>query len=272
MQNIIKQAYQAEVLIRKVEMCTVGTRYPFKDQVVITCENTYQVPDFDFFTYSQRIDICVLCENRIEALKLSRSLNDYFKQEYMLPLHVGVFQKPFTKDNQKSRKHFAYATVSAKDLLSYLPELLKDKKNAYVAGATNVESSSLFNGFDLTYQIADYRMEHFFMEEDFDGKPLDTPFYRLSLYTSTIIENIDDKTQDVTQNEELLVFEIMGESKSEIISLAQKLNQQLKEKKDIFTCKGAFPRLERDFYRVKLDKSASQLLELFNKTDIKKAS
>jgi len=227
MQTIIKQAYQAEVLLRKVHMCTVGTKWPHKDQVVLTTENTYQHPDFDLFTYTQRIDVVIPCENRIEAMKLNKALKEYFKNEMMLPLHVGVFQKPYLKDNQKARKHYAYTIDNAKTFLNLLPELQKDKSNKYVVGATAVESNIIVNGFDLTYQIQDYRLEHFFMEEDFDGKPLENPFYRLSLYTSSIFENEDIKTEETTQNEELLVFHIKGDSESEIIALGTALAKQL---------------------------------------------
>jgi len=271
MQNILKQAYQAEVLLRKVHMCTVGTRYPFKDQVVLTTENTYQVPDMELFTYTQRIDVAVRCENRIEALKLSKALNEYLDKGLMLPLHVGVFQKPYTSDNQKSRKHYAYCNLDAKALLVLIPELQKDKSNIYQVGSTPVESNTIINGFDLTYQVADYRMEHTFMSEDFDGKPLDNPFYRLTLYTSSIFENIDDKSKESTKTEELLNFQIIGDSESEIIALAKKLQNQQNLKKDTFTCKGAFPKHERDFYAVRLNKSASELLADFDK-DLKKAS
>ena len=270
MQTIIKQAYQAEVLLRKVHMCTVGTRWPHKDQVVLTTENTYQHPDFDLFTYTQRIDVVIRCENRIEAMKLNKALKEYLQvNEMMLPLHVGVFQKPYLKDNQKARKYYAYALDNAKTFLNLLPELQKDKSNKYVPGATAVESNIIVNGFDLTYQISDFRLEHFFMETDFDGKPLETPFYRLSLYTSSIFENEDIKTKETTESEELLVFHIKGDSESEIISLGTALAKQLREKKQAFTCKGSFPKKENDFYTVNLGKSASELLKQFS-VDAKK--
>jgi len=217
------------------------------------------------FTYSHRIDICIKCENRLEAFKLDKDLKDYFKGEKMLPLHVGVFQKPYTKEGQKSRKHYAFSTVSAKDLITALPEFKKDKKYDYAPGQTNVETLTLLNGFDLKYMVVDYTMEHLFLEEIM-GKPLDTPFYKLKLYTSSIIEDIDDKTQESTTKEELIIFEINGDSKSQILDLAKKLYELKKDKKGLFTCKGNFPKLERDFYTVRLDKNAGQLLDLFSKT------
>ena len=266
MQKVIKQAYQTEVLLRKVHMVTVGTRYPHKDQVVLTTENTYQHPDFDFSTFTQRIDVVIPSENRIEAMKTVKALKEYLQQsEMMLPIHVGVFQKPYLKDNQKARKHYAYCIDDSKTILNLLPELIKNKQNKYAVGSTPVESNVIVNGFDLTYQIEDYRMEHLFMDTDFDGKPLDTPYYRLSLYTSSIFEDEDIKTKDITQSEELVVFHIRGESESEIIALAKKLQHQQREKKSIFTCKGSFPKVERDFYSINLGKSASEILESFNK-------
>lgn len=266
MQNVLKQGYQAETLLRKVHMVTVGTRYPHKDQVVITTENTYQHPEHEFSTYTQRIDVVIPSENRIEAMKTVNALRDYLiKNEMMLPLNVGVFQKPYLKENQKARKHYAYTIDNAQTVLNLLPNLLKDKSNKYVVGATPVESNVIVNGFDLTYQIEDYRMEHLFMDTDFDGKPLETPYYRLSLYTSSIFENEDPKTKDITQSEELVIFHIKGDSESEIIALAKKLQYQQREKKTIFTCKGSFPKVERDFYAVNLGKSASEILEDFNK-------
>jgi hypothetical protein len=247
-------------------MVTVGTRYPHKDQIVLTTENTYQHPEYEFSTYTQRIDVVIPSENRIEAMKTVKALKEYLIQnEMMLPLHVGVFQKPFLKDGQKARKHYAYTIDDEKTILNLLPELQKNKQNKYVVGATPVESNTIVNGFDLTYQIEDYRMEHLFMEKDFDGKPLETPYFRLSLYTSSIFENEDPKTKEITQSEELLVFHIKGDSESELIALAKKLQHQQQEKKTIFTCKGAFPKAERDFYSVNLSKSASELLESFNK-------
>jgi len=265
MQSVLKQGYQAEVLLRKVHMVTVGTRYPHKDQAVLTTENTYKHPVHEFSTYTQRIDVVIPSENRIKAMEIVKALREYLiKNEMMLPLHVGVFQKPFLRDNQKARKHYAYTVDNSETILKLLSELSKNKANKYVVGATPVESDTIVNGFDLTYQIQEYRMEHLFMEKDFDDKPLDDPYYRLSLYTSSIFENEDPKTKDTTQNEELLIFHIRGDSESEIIALAKKL-QIMQKDKQIFTCKGAFPKAERDFYAVNLGKSASELLKQFSK-------
>ena len=265
MQTVQKQGYQAEVLLRKVHMITVGTRYPHKDQAVITTENTYQHPKHEFSTYTQRIDVVIPSENRIEAMKVVKSLREYLiKNEMMLPLHVGVFQKPWLKENQKARKHYAYTIDDSKTILKLLPELNKNKSNKYVVGATPVESDIIVNGFDLTYQITDFRMEHLFMEKDFDDKPLEQPYYRLSLYTSSIFEDEDPKEKETTQSEELLIFHIRGDSESEIIALAKKL-QILQREKQIFSCKGAFPKAERDFYAVNLGKSASELIDQLNK-------
>ncbi|MBN2832427.1 MAG: hypothetical protein JXK50_07130, partial [Campylobacterales bacterium] len=62
-----------------------------------------------------------------------------------------------------------------------------------------------------------------------------------------------------TINEVLINFEINGESESEINTLAEKLTQ-LQNNGIVFTCKGQFPRAERDFYRVSLSKTASELI------------
>ncbi len=260
MQKIIKQAYQAEVLLRKVQVLTIGSRFPYKDQVVLTTENTYQHPDFDLFTYTQRVDVIIPCENRNEATKLYIALKKYFNEdEMMLPLNVGVFQKPWTAQNQKSRKHYAYSIDNAKTLLNLIPELLKDKSLKYQVGHTNVESNFIENGFDLTYHIQDFSMEHLFMVEDFDGKPLDEPFYRLSLYTTSIFENEDPKTKDITQSEEIVVFHIKGDSESEIIELA-KIFYNLRRNNEIITDRGSFPKPEKDFYSVNLSKSANDFI------------
>lgn len=268
MQNVLKQAYQAEVLLRKVQMHSVGTRYPFKDHVVITAENAYRHPENDLFSYTHRIDVVVKCENKFEAIKLNKSLKEYFAKEQMLPLHVGVFQKPYTKDNQKSRKYYAFSTICAKDLISHLDNLAKDKSLKYVVGFTAVESSTLVNGFDLTYQVADFRLEHVFIDDE-NAKELglSQAFYKLVLHTSSIIQ-IDEDTCE----EELLNFEIIGESESEIITLAEKLSVLQRDKKEIFTCKGGFPRHERDFYRVKLDDTASNIILRLSLSPDKKVS
>ena len=262
--NIIKQAYSAKVLFREVQVCTVGTKYPFKDQIVLTSENTFTHPDFDLFTYTQRIDVCIRCENRIEAFKLYQQLADYFKSKKMLPLEVGVFHKPFLRDNQKARKYFAYSTITSKELLELLPTLKNDKSLVYQpSNKNNVNSSAVNIGYDLTYQIKDFKMEHLFLEE-IDGKTLDTPFYKLSLYTTSIFENSDPKTKEVFEVEEIVIFEIKGESESEIIQLAKLLHKNLTDKK-VFQSQGSFPRMEKDFYRVKLDETASYYINLFSK-------
>jgi hypothetical protein len=268
MQTVIKQAYQAEVLLRTTQLITVGTRYPFTDKVVLTTENSYQHPDYDLFTYTQRIDVVIPTENKLEAFRLSKALQDYFKHEKMLPLHVGVFQKPYLKENQKARKHFAYTIDDAKTFLKLLPELKKDKSLNYVPGATQVESNYLENGFDLTYQIQDFRMEHLFMEEDFNGRPLDEPFYRLSLNTVSIFQKEDPKSKEVTQSEELVLFHIRGESESEILDLARKF-AVLKRDSVILNLKGSFPRAERDYYTVNITKNASEILDFYIKQDKK---
>jgi len=158
--HFIQQAYQADVLLRKVLMSSVGSRYPHKDHVVITAENTYRHSENPLFSYSQRIDVVVHCENRIEAVKLNLALREYLAKDMMLPFHVGVFQKPFTKEGQKARKYFAYANIGAKELLESLPKLEKDKSLKFALGASPIESNVLVNGFDLTYTISDYDLEH----------------------------------------------------------------------------------------------------------------
>lgn len=260
------QAYQAEVMFRKVQTHTVGTRYPFKDQLVLTAENTLRHPENDIFTYSQRIDVVVKCENQIEAKKLNGLLRDYFAKDLMLPLHVGVFQKPYLKENQKARKYFAYATISAKDLIEALPKYEKDKALKYVLGVS-LNSDFVSNGFDLTYSINKFTLEHMFLSGDRAKEAgLNEDMYRLSLYTVSIVEQDED-----SMNEELINFEILGESESEIIALAKKLTE-MQNNGVVFTCKGRFPKLEKDFYRIKLDKTAGELLESLAQKDIQKAS
>jgi len=255
--HFIQQAYQADVLIRKSLLSSVGSRYPHKDQLVITAENTYKHPTNDLYTFSQRIDVVVKCENRIEAVKLNQALREYLAKDMMLPLSVGVFQKPFTKDQQKARKYFAFANIGAKELLESLPKLEKDKTLKYVVGASAVESNTLVNGFDLTYSITDFDLEHtiYTIEDAKKAKrELEKDIYKLSLYTSTIFEVDADTIEEV-----LINFEINGESESEINTLAEKLTQ-LQNNGVIFQCKGQFPRAERDFYRVTLSKTASDLI------------
>ena len=270
MQTVIEQAYQAEVLLRSIQLVTVGTKYPFKDQVVVTTENTYQVPDMDLFTYTQRIDVVIPSDSKLEAFRLVKDLKTYFKSEKMLPLNVGVFQKPWLKENQKARKHFAYTIDNAGVYLKLLPELKKDKTLDFHLGSSPVESSCISNGFDLTYQVQNFRMEHLFMSEDFDGRPLDEPFYRLTLYTASIFENEDEKTKEVTQTEELVLFHIKGESEKQIIDLANRFSV-MSRSKEIISLKASFPKVERDFYSVNCSNSAFEILEKLKKSD-KKAS
>ena len=262
--HAIQQAYLAEVLLRKIQSHSVGTRYPFKDQVVITSENTMRHGDNDIFTYSQRIDVVIRCENKIEALKVNQALRDYFAKEQMLPLTVGVFQRPYLKENQKARKYFSYSTIGAKELLSLLAKYTNDKSLKYALGASTISSNVISNGFDLTYSINKFNLEHTFLDES-DAKTLglNKPIYRLTLYTSSIIE-LDSDVSD----EELINFEINGESESEVIALAKKLIE-LQNNGVLFTCKGQFPRPERDFYRVKLDKTASEILASFTQKEVK---
>lgn len=253
----VQQAYQADVLLRKVLMSSVGSRYPHKDHVVITSENTYQHHENSLFTYSQRIDVVVKCENRLEAVKLNQAIREYLSKDMMLPLHVGVFQKPFTKDNQKSRKYFAYSNTNAKELLEILPKLEKDKTLKFALGASPIESNVLVNGFDLTYSISDFDLEHtiFTIEDAKKAKrEIAKDIYKVTLYTSTIFEVDVDTVEEV-----LINFEINGESSSELDTLANKL-RELHNNGIVFTCKGQFPRLERDFYRVSLSKTAGELI------------
>jgi len=268
MQKAVKQAYQAEVLLRSTQMITVGTRYPFKDQVVITTENTYRHSERELFTYSHRIDIGIPCENKLEAMKLHKALREHFQdKKMMLPIHVGVFQKPRTYNNQKARKHQAHATIKGADLLLALPEFQKDKTLAHSIGSSPVESNVLVNGFDLTYMISEFTMEHLIMEEDFDGKPLDTPFYRLDLYTSSVFED-----EDGLSNEELIVFSINGTSESEIMLLGEKIAKLQHDKKEILTCKGAFPREQRDYFQIRLADNAETFIKRLTPEQTKKAS
>lgn len=255
--HFIQQAYQADVLLRKVLMSSVGSRYPHKDHVVITAENTYRHSENPLFSYSQRIDVVVHCENRIEAVKLNLALREYLAKDMMLPFHVGVFQKPFTKEGQKARKYFAYANIGAKELLESLPKLEKDKSLKFALGASPIESNVLVNGFDLTYTISDYDLEHtIFTIEDAkkQKREMAKDIYKLTLYTSTIFEVDADTVEEI-----LINFEINGESASELDTLATKLTE-MQNNGLVFTCKGQFPRAERDFYRVTLSKSASELI------------
>lgn len=266
MQNVVKQAYQAEVLLRKIQLQTVGTRYPHKDQFVLTAENIERHPENDLFSYTHRIDVVVKCENRIEAIKLNQAIKEYFAKDLMLPLEVGVFQKPFTKDNQKARKYFAHAMISAKDLLAQLPTLEKKKELKYSVGATPVESNTIVNGFDLTYAINAFTMEKtVYTIEDAkkQKREIEKDIYKLSLCTSSIFQDEDDE-----MSEELVNFEISCDTESEIIELATLFKKHI-HNGIVFTCKGAFPRSQKDFYSIPLLKRGSELIEQFVKSEQK---
>ena len=159
-------------------MSSVGTRYPHKDQVEITAENTYQHSTNALYSFSHRIDVVVKCENRVEAVKLNTAIREYLVKNLMLPLHVGVFQKPFTKDTKKPVST-SLTPISTLKSLETLPKLEKDKSLKFVLGASPIESNVLANGFDL---------EHTFMSVK-DAKKnkidLQKDIYKLSLYTST---------------------------------------------------------------------------------------
>lgn len=176
--HFVQQAYQADVLLRRVLISSVGTRYPHKDQVEITVENTYQHSTNALYSFSHRIDVVVKCENRVEAVKLNTAIREYLVKNLMLPLHVGVFQKPFTKDTKKPVST-SLTPISTLKSLETLPKLEKDKSLKFVLGASPIESNVLANGFDL---------EHTFMSVK-DAKKnkidLQKDIYKLSLYTST---------------------------------------------------------------------------------------
>jgi len=62
MQNVtyphfIQQAYQAKVLLRKVQIHSVGSRYPFKDQVVLTTQNIERNEANTIYSYTHLIDV-----------------------------------------------------------------------------------------------------------------------------------------------------------------------------------------------------------------------
>jgi len=266
--QVLKQAYQAECLIRKSQLHTVGTRFPHKDHLVITAENIERQNDNDIFTNSYRIDVVVKCENRIEAIKLNQALKEYFSKDMMLPLHVGVFQKPFLKEGQKARKYFSNAFLSAKELLALLPKYEADKALKYVVGASPVESNVISNGFDLTYSIVDFTIDNVvYTIEDAkrQKRELNADIYKLVLSTSSVFE--DDEGN---QLDELIDFEIACDSESEIEELAH-LIQKNKQNGVVFTCKGRFPRAQKDFFSIPLTKRASELIQSFAKPE-KKAS
>lgn len=266
MQNVLAQAYQADVLIRKSLTCTVGTRYPFKDQVVLTCENVERQAD-DIFSYTHIIEVVVKCENHKEAVLLNSALREYLAKDLMLPLSVGVFQKPFLKDNQKSRRYFAFTNISPKDLMLELPKFEKDKSLKYALGASPVESNVIVNGFDLTYSVTKFTMDKtIFTIEDAkqQKREIKEDIYKLLLLTTSSFEH-DDGSQEV----ELVNFEIACESESQILELAKVL-QRNQNNGVIFTCKGKFPRAQKDFYSIPLSKKGTELLiELNTQTVVK---
>ena len=259
--HFIQQAYQAKVLLRKIQIHSVGTRFPFKDQVVLTTQNIERNANNPLFSSTHLIDVVIKCENRIEAIKLNQELKTYLAKEMMLPLDIGVFQKPYTKENQSAQKYFAYSNINAKELLELLPKYLSDNALKYVLGASPVESNYLFNGFDLTYSLTNYTMEGSFLTleqmKDFN-KNATAPSYKLKLKTTSFVEMDAD-----TQVDESVNFEISGESESEVNTLAEKI-VQLQNNGIAFTCKGRFPRAQKDFFSVPLSKSASDLIKEIN--------
>lgn len=189
--HYLKQAYQAEVLLRKPQIHSVGSRYPHKDHVVITTENIERSPSNPLFSIISLIDVVVKCENRIEAIKLNNALKEYFAKNMMLPLRVGVFQKPYTKDRERAQKHYAFANISAKELLEELPKLEKNQDLKFVVGASPVESNYILNGFDLTYSLTEYTMQGSFMtlEQMKElNKNAERPSYKLKLCTTSFFE------------------------------------------------------------------------------------
>lgn len=259
--HFIQQAYQAKVLLRKVQIHSVGSRYPFKDQVILTTQNIERNVNNPLFSATHLIDVVIRCENRIEAIKLNQELKNYLTKEMMLPLDIGVFQKPYTKDNQSAQKYFAYSNINAKELLDSLPKYEKEGALKYVLGASPVESNYLFNGFDLTYTLTNYTMDGSFLSleqmKEFN-KNATSASYKLKLKTTSFIELDED-----TQHDESVNFEISGESESEVNTLAEKI-MQLQNNGIAFTCKGRFPRAQKDFFSVPLSKSAGDLIKEIN--------
>jgi hypothetical protein len=275
MQNVtyphfIQQAYLAKVLLRKVQIHSVGSRYPFKDQFVITTQNIERNSENALYSQTYLIDVVVKCENRLEAIKLNQAVKDYLSKDMMLLLDIGVFQKPYTKDNQTAQKYYAFSNISAKELLELLPKLQSDASLKYVVGASPIESNYIFNGFDLTYSLTNYVMDFTFrtLEQMKElNKDAKSPIYKLKLKTTSFIE-IDENTQ----NDESVNFEISGESESEVNTLAEKI-MQLQNNGITFTCKGRFPRAQKDFFTVPLSRSATDLIkELGTLLDPKKST
>ena len=88
--HFIQQAYQAKVLLRKVQIHSVGTRYPFKDQVVLTTQNIERNATNAIYSSTHLIDVVVKCENRIEAIKLNQAIKEYLAKDMMLPLDANL--------------------------------------------------------------------------------------------------------------------------------------------------------------------------------------
>jgi len=266
MQNVtyphfIQQAYQAKVLLRKVQIHSVGTRYPFKDQVVLTTQNIERNEANTIYSYTHLIDVVIKCENRIEAIKLNTALKEYLAKDMMLPLEIGVFQKPYLKENQSAQKYFSFSNSSAKEILELLPKYQSDPSLKYVLGASPVESSYIFNGFDLTYSLTNYTLDFTFRTleqmKEFN-KDATSPIYKLKLKTTSFVE-LDENTQQ----DESVNFEVSGESESEVNTLAEKV-LQLQNNGISFTCKGRFPKAQKDFFTVPLSKSAGDLIKEIN--------
>lgn len=259
--HFIQQAYQAEVLLRKIKIHSVGSRYPHKDHLVITTQNIEKSPSNPLFSTTSLIDVIVKCENRNEAIMLNSALKDYLSKDMMLPLHVGVFQKPFTKDNQRSLKYYAFSNTTAKELLAELPRYIKMPSLQYVLGASPIESNYSFNGFDLTYSLTDYIMQgSFFSLEQMKeiNKNMTKPSYKLKLRTTSFYEVDADTSLD-----ESIDFEIVGESESEVNILAEKI-VKLQDNGIPFVCKGRFPQAQKDYYTVSITKKAGDLITEIN--------
>lgn len=263
MQNVLKHAYQADVLLRKVLTHTVGSRFPFKDHVVLTAENSEPNAENPIFTSKQCIEVVIPCENRVEALKLNVALKEYLSKNLMLPLSVGVFQKPYLKDGQKAVKHFSFTNINAKTLLAELPKLEKEPKSKFVADGSN--------GFSLTYTITDFTFDKTaFTVEDAKktnkNSTLDKDIFKLKLSTTSAFE-----FEDGSQSVEIVEFEIACDSENEIDTLA-KLMYDNQKNGVVFTCKGKFPVAQKDFYVIKLSKTGAELITQFSADTVKKSA
>ena len=257
--HFLQQAYQAKVLLRKVQIHSVGSRYPFKDQVVLTTQNIERNLLNPIYSSTHLIDVVVKCENRIEAIKLNQAIKEYLSKDMMLPLDIGVFQKPYLKDKQQAQKYFAFSNISAKELLELLPKYQSDTSLKYVLGAPL--ENYVFNGFDLTYSLTNYTLDFtsrtFEEHKEFNPKATG-PLHKLKIKTTSFIEVDED-----TQMDESVNFEVSGESESEVNTLAEKI-MQLQNNGITFTCKGLFPSAQKDFYTVRLSRSASDLIKEIN--------